>query len=126
MRLTRAKNVLYFGLKCSKSRRFLGLRPRPHWGSLRRSPRPSSCERLLAFSNRSFVPSAFNPPLAPQNKNSHPVSPPNKIIELPLSWPTDPLNLAVPVHGSNDIVNVCVSYWGFIPKLQFKFCLILL
>src|SRR6218665_982807 len=35
-----------------------------------------------------------------------------------------PNNLAV--HGSNDIVNVCVSYWGFIPKLHFKFCLILL
>src|SRR6218665_4153051 len=25
---------------CSKSRRFLGLRPRPRWGSLRHSPRP--------------------------------------------------------------------------------------
>src|SRR6218665_1502144 len=32
------------------------------------------------------------------------------------------LNLAL--HGSNEIV--CVSYWGFIPKLQFKICLILL
>src|SRR6218665_1196064 len=38
------------------------------------------------------------------------------------SWPTDPLNLAL--HGSNEIV--CVSYWGFIPKLNFKLCLILL
>src|SRR6218665_2622054 len=37
------------------------------------------------------------------------------------SWPTDPLNLAL--HGSNKIV--CVSYWGFIPKVHFKFCLIL-
>src|SRR6218665_1530465 len=37
-------------------------------------------------------------------------------------WPTDPLNLAL--HGSNEIV--CVSYWGFIPKVHFKFCLILL
>src|SRR6218665_580829 len=38
------------------------------------------------------------------------------------SWPTDPLNLAL--YGSNEIV--CVSYWGFIPKVHFKFCLILL
>src|SRR6218665_1445593 len=38
------------------------------------------------------------------------------------SWPTDPLNLAL--HGSNEIV--CVSYWGFISKVHFKFCLILL
>src|SRR6218665_834763 len=38
------------------------------------------------------------------------------------SWPTDHLNLAL--HGSNEIV--CVSYWGFIPKLHFKLCLILL
>ena len=39
MRLT-SQNVLHFGIKFSKSRRFLGLRPRPHWGSLRRSPDP--------------------------------------------------------------------------------------
>src|SRR6218665_180365 len=109
-----------------KSTSVSGAPPQTPLGELTTFPRPSSRERLLAFSNRSFVPSAFNPPLAPQNKNSHPVSPPNKIIELPLSWPTDPLNLAVPVHVSNDIVNVCVSYWWFIPKLQFKFCLILL
>src|SRR6218665_750181 len=30
------------GMKCSKSRRLLGLRPRPRWGSLRRSPSPPS------------------------------------------------------------------------------------
>jgi len=47
------------GMKCSKSRRFLGLRPRPRWGSLRRSPRPPSRKGLLAFGNRSFVPSAL-------------------------------------------------------------------
>jgi len=34
------------------------------------------------------------------------------------NWPTDPLNLAL--IGSNEIVYV--SYWGFIPKFQFKFC----
>ena len=38
-------------MKCSKSRRFLGLR-------LRRSPRPPSRKGLLAFGNRSFAPSA--------------------------------------------------------------------
>ena len=37
------------------------------------------------------------------------------------SWPTDPLNLVGP---SNEIV--CLSYWGFILKVNFKFCLILL
>src|SRR6218665_3334241 len=59
MRLTRYQNVLHFRVKCSKSRRLLGLRPRPRWGSLRRSPRPPSRERLLAFGNRSFAPSAL-------------------------------------------------------------------
>src|SRR6218665_1385417 len=44
---------------------FLGLRPRPRWGSLRRSLRLPSREGLLAFGNRSFAPSALNPPLAP-------------------------------------------------------------
>src|SRR6218665_382853 len=49
-----------------------------------------------------------------------------KCISRPIlnsfSWPTDPLNLAL--HSCNEIV--CVSYWGFIPKVHFKFCLILL
>src|SRR6218665_800523 len=44
---------------CSKSRRFLGLRPRPRWRSLRRSLRPPSRNGLLAFGNRSFAPSAL-------------------------------------------------------------------
>src|SRR6218665_1305533 len=35
-----------FDLKCSKMRWRLGLRPRPHWGSLRRSPRPPSRKGL--------------------------------------------------------------------------------
>src|SRR6218665_1574644 len=48
-----------FGMKCSKSRRFLGLRPSPRWGSSRRSPRPPSREGLLAFGNRSFAPVAL-------------------------------------------------------------------
>src|SRR6218665_2655394 len=49
----------------SKSRRFLGFRLRPRWGSLRRSPRPPSREGLLAFGNGSFAPSALNLHLAP-------------------------------------------------------------
>src|SRR6218665_1247279 len=86
VRSTGSQNVLRFSLKCSKLRRFLGLRPRPRWGSLRRSPRSPSREGLLAFGNRSFAPSALNPPLAPPNKNPRPVSPPNtKILEPPLA-----------------------------------------
>jgi len=46
-------------MKCSKLRRLLGLRPRPRWGSLRRSPIPPSRYGLLAFGNRSFAPSAL-------------------------------------------------------------------
>jgi len=38
-----------FDLKCSKMRWRLGLHPRPHWGSLRRSPRPPSRQGLRAF-----------------------------------------------------------------------------
>src|SRR6218665_3789445 len=72
MRLPGFKNVLYFGLKCSKSSRFLGLRPRPRCGSLRHSPIPPSRERLLAFGNRSFAPSAPNSPLPPQQKKPPP------------------------------------------------------
>jgi len=33
--------------------------------TLRRSPRPFSREGLLAFGDRSFAPSALNPPWAP-------------------------------------------------------------
>ena len=40
-----------FGMKCSKSRWSLGLCPRPHWGSLQRSPDP-----LVV---RGFLPSAI-------------------------------------------------------------------
>src|SRR6218665_3404583 len=46
-------------IKCSKSRRFLGLHLRSHLGSVRRSPRPSSHWGLLAYGNRSFAPSAL-------------------------------------------------------------------
>src|SRR6218665_2274881 len=118
-----SQNVLHFGLKCSKSRRLLGLCPRPRWGAYDDPPDP-----LVV---RGFLPSAIAASRLqrlillelPQNKNSPPVSPPkHKIIEPSLTWPADPLNLAV--HGSNEIA--CVSYWGFIPKLHFKFCLILL
>src|SRR5688572_30970862 len=41
-----------FGIKCSKLRRLLGLRPRPRWGSLRRSPIPPIVVR-------GFLPSAI-------------------------------------------------------------------
>jgi len=33
MRLTTSQNALHFGMKCSKLRRFLGLRPRPAGGA---------------------------------------------------------------------------------------------
>src|SRR6218665_2707741 len=39
--------------------RFLGLFPRPCWGTLRRSPRPPSHKGLLAFGNRRFAPLAL-------------------------------------------------------------------
>ena len=41
-----------FDLKCSKMRWRLGLRPRPRWRSLRRSPRPPNRKRLRAFGAR--------------------------------------------------------------------------
>src|SRR6218665_1880882 len=41
-----------FDLKCSKMRWRLGLRPRPRWGSLRRSPRPPNRKRQHAFGAR--------------------------------------------------------------------------
>jgi len=43
---------------CSKSRRFLGLRPRPRWGAYD-APRTPSRKGLLAFGNRNFPPSAL-------------------------------------------------------------------
>src|SRR6218665_3853537 len=50
-KLTTSENALHFGMKCSKLRRFLGIRPRPRWRSLRRSPDP--------LVNRGFFPSAI-------------------------------------------------------------------
>ena len=41
-----------FDLKCYKMRWWLGLRPRPRWGSLRRSPRPPNRKRQRAFGAR--------------------------------------------------------------------------
>jgi len=61
--------------------------PQTPLGELRPTtlPRPPSREGLLAFGNRSFAPSALNPPLAPPNKNTRSVSPPkHKILEQPL------------------------------------------
>src|SRR6218665_3206376 len=40
MRITRSPKALHFGIKCSKSCRFLRLRPGPRWGSLRHSLDP--------------------------------------------------------------------------------------
>src|SRR6218665_1292231 len=51
MRLTASQNALHFGMKCSKLRRILGLRPIPSWGSLRRSSDP--------LVGRSFLPLAI-------------------------------------------------------------------
>jgi len=39
--------MLYFKAKMHQIRFRLGLRPRPRWGSLQRSPRPHSCDALL-------------------------------------------------------------------------------
>src|SRR6218665_468640 len=110
-------------LKCSKSRRLLGLRPRPRWGAYHAPPDPLVVRGFLSSAIAASRLQRLTLLELPQNKNSHPVSPPkHKIIEPSRSCPTVPLNLAV--HGSNEIG--CVSYWGFIPKLHFKFCLILL
>src|SRR6218665_3267808 len=53
MRLTTSQNALHFGMKCSKSRRFLGLRLRPRWGAYNAPPNP-----LVV---RGFLPSCFAP-----------------------------------------------------------------
>src|SRR6218665_672722 len=74
---------------------FWGSAPDPAGGAYD-APQTPSREGLLAFGNRSFAPSALNPPLAPPqqkktppypppNKNPRPVSPPkHKILEPPL------------------------------------------
>ena len=51
MRLTTSQNALHFGMKCSKYRRFLGLRPRPAEELTTLSPDPLVC--------RCFLPSAI-------------------------------------------------------------------
>src|SRR6218665_1036647 len=51
LRFTRSQNAPNFGMKCSTALRFLGLRPRSRWGSLRGYPDP-----LVA---RSFLPTAI-------------------------------------------------------------------
>src|SRR6218665_36704 len=85
VRLTGSQNVLNFGMKSSKSRRFLELRPRPLLGDLTTLHQTPSREGLLAFGNRSFAPSALSPFLALPDRNSRLVSPPKrKILEPPL------------------------------------------
>src|SRR6218665_1571692 len=83
VRSTESQNVLHFGLKCSKSRRFLGLRDlgAPRWGAYDALPDPlavkGSLPSAIAFSRlRRLI------PLSPPNKNTRPVSPPkHKILE---------------------------------------------
>src|SRR6218665_4168072 len=53
MRLTPSQNVLYFGIKCSKWRLFLGLCPRPRWGAY-----DAPSDPLVV---RSFLPLAIAP-----------------------------------------------------------------
>ncbi len=56
LRFTRSQNVPHFGMKCSKSLRFLGLGPRPRWGAYDAPPQtPYSREEFLAFENCSFA-----------------------------------------------------------------------
>src|SRR6218665_4207923 len=124
MRLTRAQNVLRLAGNVQNRVDFWGSAPDPAEGAY-----DAPSDSLVV---RGFFPSAIPASrlrrltllYLPQNKIPTLLAPKNKITEPPLSWPTDPLNLAV--HDSNNIVNVCVSYWGFIPKLHFKLCLILL
>jgi len=58
-------NILWkqakFDLKCSKMCWRLGLRPRPRWGSLRRSPRPPNREQLRAKGARDSAPRSWLP-----------------------------------------------------------------
>ena len=70
MRLKGSQNVLYLSLKCSKSRRFLGL----------------------------------NPSLAPRNKNTRPVSPPNKILEPPPPLITKCSHIVTMMHRGSSAV----------------------
>ena len=87
VRLTGSRNVLHFSLKCSQSRRFLGLSPRSRFRSLRRSP-----DSLVV---RGVLPSAIAVsslrrlryvPLAPQTKIPAPLAPKYKILEPPLRF----------------------------------------
>src|SRR6218665_3180144 len=88
-----------FGMKSSKLHRFLGLRPRLRWGSLQRSPRPPSCEGLLAFGNRSFAPSALRPLLAPKHKILEP--PLNKQLQIKVQLDCRPVLLDC-LHNYNN------------------------
>jgi len=65
--LTGSQNVLNFGMKSAKSRRFLPQTPLGELTTLSQTP---SREGLLAFGNRSFTPSALSPFLAPPNTKS--------------------------------------------------------
>src|SRR6218665_2030143 len=76
---------LKFWLEMFKITSVSGAPPQTPLGELTTLPQTLSREGLLAFGNRSFAPSALNPPLAPPNKNPRPISPPkHKILEPPL------------------------------------------
>src|SRR6218665_1103276 len=86
MRLKTSQNALHFGMKCSKLRRLLGLRPRPRWGNLRRSPRPPS-----GLVDRGFLPSAIAASrLSACNFSESHVSKNSKISACPESTPPVP------------------------------------
>jgi len=63
-----SKNILHFGLKCSKSHRLLGLRQRPRWGAY-----DAPSDPLVV---RGFLPSAIT---VSRLRHLIPFSPPNKI-----------------------------------------------
>src|SRR6218665_520890 len=86
MRLPGSQNVLHFGLKCSKSRRLLGLRPRPRWGAYHAPPDPLAVKGILPSAIAASRLRRLTLLELPQNKNSHPVSPPNtKSVVAPLA-----------------------------------------
>jgi len=107
MRLRTSQNALYFGMKCSKLRRLLGLRPRPHSESVRRSPDPlvgrdflpsaiaaSRLRRLQFPDSHAYMRKTlkFPPPQSPPHRRSTSIfSPPI----CPTTW--NPLKYALPV-----------------------------
>ena len=83
----------------AKVKKRLGLRPRPHWGSFQRSPRPPSCY------GRGHAPSSTHPRLV------------NIVIRPPLSEILDP-PLALPwnmVRSAMEYGPFCHGIWSALP-----------